>query len=86
MKMKGLALLLFIYLSTVSVLSKAQNIDNSDALHSIILFILNDESPITEVIIPEGADTDFTDVSDWNVTATSNRDIANAFDGDPSTR
>ena len=89
MKIKGIAFLLLIYLSAGPALSRAQNLENSDALHSIISFILESDTstrPVTEVIVPEGADTDFSDSSDWDISATPSRDIANAIDGDPNTR
>ena len=85
MKIKGIALLLFVYLSSAPIFSKAQTIENADALNTIILYILNDESTI-DTPSPVTRDSDFSDVSSWSITATSDRDIANALDNNPNTR
>ena len=85
MKIKGLALLFIVYLSSMPTFLRAQNIEHVDALHAIVLFIL-DDSLSTNTSVPAIQDSDFSDVSSWSVTATSDRDIENAFDNDPSTR
>jgi len=71
-------------LSTTSVLTIAQTSEFNKALPTIISYLLSDDAP--GIVIPEGADTDFSDFEDWDITATRALDIGNAFDNDPSTR
>jgi len=84
MRVKKIFLLLFICLSASSLLAHAQSIKDNGVLPAIISFLLSDPVPTVEV--PDGADIDFSDPSDWSISGSPNRDIANIFDNDPSTR
>ena len=85
MRIKRVCLVLFIYLSIVPVSSSAQNIENADALLPIILYVLNDDSATGTGNSPSNALP--LNRSSWNVSASRrSSDVANAIDGDPSTR
>ena len=85
MRIKSVFILVFLCLGTSSFgLANAQNGRNLGALPSIISFLLTDELPT--VVIPDDADIDFSDPSDWDLSATPNRDAANVFDNDLTTR
>ena len=83
-KVKNTFFLLFICLSLFSMVTSAQNLEASKILPAVISLLLSEPVPTVEV--PDNADIDFSDPSDWSISGSPNRDIANIFDDDPNTR
>jgi len=85
MKIRCIFLLLILYLNVFPLLVNAEESPGNKALPSIISYLLTEGSP-SGIVIPEGADIDFSDSSEWDLSATRTRDIRNVFDNDPATR
>ncbi len=88
MKFRNTLFLFCVFISTVSAPLSAKNTQDFESLFPIILLLLTEEieesGPVP--IVPEGADSDFSDFSTWSFSSTNQPEIAFAFDNDLSTR